>query len=164
MSWQRANASKSALAFALGLGLQASACEVAGGDAGALPAAWVEIRDARVSTEVVEGREEQARGLGYRDSLAWDHGMLFVYPDARFLSFWMKGMRFDIDMVWILDGRIVQISHRVPHLASPEGPWPGIRPDSLADQVLEVPAGYAASHGWRTGDRVQVEPAAASSS
>ncbi len=158
-----AHARNTALALALSVGLHPTACQ-AGSDSGPPPDAWVQIRDTRVSVEIPQNSEAQARGLGHRDSLAWDHGMLFVYPDARFLGFWMKGMRFDIDMVWILDGRIVQISHRVPHVESPGGPWPGIRPDSLADQVLEVPAGYAASHRWRTGDRVQVEPAAASSS
>ena len=145
------------LALALALWLPATACELAGGDADPLPEAWVEIRDARVSSEVVESRERQVRGLGYRDSLDWDHGMLFVYPSAQFMRFWMKGMRFDIDIVWILEERIVDISHRVPHVESPEGPWPAVRTHSLVDQVLEVPAGYAASHGWRAGDLVRVE-------
>ena len=154
-------AHRAALALAVAFGLQASACE-ADSDSGPLPDAWVQIRDARVSVEVPETREQQARGLGDRDSLAWDHGMLFVYPEAQFLRFWMKGMRFDIDIVWILEHRIVDISHRVPHVESPEGPWPAVRTHSLADQVLEVPAGYATSHGWRAGDRVQLGPTAGS--
>lgn len=135
----------------------ALACDSPVAHDAAAPDAWITIRDARVSTEVVITPAEQAKGLGYRDSLAWDHGMLFPYEEARFRGFWMKGMRFDIDIVWILDGRIVDISHRVPHVPSPEGPWPSYRPNSLVDQVLEVPAGYASSHGWRAGDRVEVE-------
>lgn len=133
-------------------------CE-ATGDEAAAPDAWVTIRDARVAVEVVVNPKDQARGLGYRDSLAWDHGMLFEYDRPRFLSFWMKGMRFDLDIVWLRDERIVDIDHRVPWVESPNGPWPPISPASMVDLVLEVPAGYASSHGWRTGDRIRIERA-----
>jgi uncharacterized membrane protein (UPF0127 family) len=123
-------------------------------DAGPEPDAWVTIRDARVATEVVRTFEEKARGLGGRDSLAWGHGMLFPYEQPGFLAFWMKDMRFSIDIVWIRAGRIIEIAHRVPW--SPEGPGPTLRPNELADAVLEVPAGYAESHGWRRGDAVVI--------
>lgn len=129
-------------------------CNRAAPDPGPEPDAWVTIRDARVSTEIVRSFEERARGLGGRDSLAWDHGMLFPYERPDFLAFWMKDMRFSIDIVWIRDGRIVEIAHRVPW--SPEGPGPTLRPRELADAVLEVPAGYAEAHGWRRGDPVEI--------
>jgi len=118
------------------------------------PDAWTTIRTARVSTEIVRGPVEMARGLGGRELLQWDHGMLFPYERPDFLSFWMKDMRFSIDIVWIREGRIVDIAHRVPW--SPEGPGPTLRPRELADTVLEVSAGYAEAHGWRHGDRVEV--------
>lgn len=123
-------------------------------DAGPEPDAWVTIRDARVATEVVRTPEERARGLGGRDSLAWGDGMLFPYEQPGFLAFWMKDMRFSIDIVWIRAGRITEIAHRVPW--SPEGPGPTLRPRELADAVLEVPAGYAEAHGWRRGDAVTI--------
>jgi uncharacterized membrane protein (UPF0127 family) len=131
-------------------------CEAVGDEAAAADA-HVTIRGARVAAEVVVSLEDQQRGLGYRDSLAWHHGMLFEYERPAFLSFWMKGMRFDIDIVWIREGRVVGLSQRVPHVASPDGPWPPVRVDTLSDAVLEVPAGYASAHGWRVGDRVTIE-------
>jgi uncharacterized membrane protein (UPF0127 family) len=118
------------------------------------PDAWVTIGRARIATEIARSFEEKARGLGGRDSLAWDHGMLFPYTKPDFLSFWMKDMRFSIDIVWIRDGRIIDIAHRVPF--DPGGPGPTVRPRELADSVLEVPAGYAQAQGWRRGDRVEV--------
>ena len=75
-------------------------CEAVG-EEGNEPDAWVTIRGVRVASEVMVTPTEQARGLGYRDSLAWSHGMLFTYDEPGFRSFWMKGMRFDIDIVWI---------------------------------------------------------------
>jgi uncharacterized membrane protein (UPF0127 family) len=121
---------------------------------------YVTIRHQRVTLEITNTRHEQSRGLGGRDSLAWGHGMLFEYPKPAFPAFWMKDMRFDIDIVWIRDGRIVDISHRVKY--SPDGPGPTYRPKALTDTVLEVPSGYALAHSWRVGDTVtlnRVKPA-----
>ncbi len=137
---------------ALVLALFATACE-AQPEPPAGPT--VKIRDQVVSLEITSTRAEQARGLGGRDELPWGHGMLFEYPSPRFPGFWMKDMRFDIDIVWIREGRIVDISHRVPHFD--DGPGPTVRPRELTDTVLEVPAGYAQANGWRIGDRVTLD-------
>lgn len=117
----------------------------------------ITIRHQRVELDLTRTREEQTRGLGGRDSLAWGRGMLFEYPNPVFPGFWMKDMRFDIDIVWIREGRIVDITHRVKH--SPDGPGPTYRPRELTDTVLEVPAGYAQAHGWRIGDKVKLDRA-----
>ena len=117
---------------------------------------WVEIRGQRVAVELADTVPKQSLGLGGRDALEWDRGMLFPYPQAGFYSFWMKDMRFDIDIVWILRDRIVDLHHRVPHAPEREAgrELPVYRPRRAADTVLEVPAGYAQAHGWRDGDRV----------
>jgi len=81
--------------------------------------------------------------------------MLFVYDRPDLYGFWMKGMRFDIDIVWIHDGHIVGIAHRVPHDVSP--PLPTYHPPEPVDSVLEVAAGSAEARGWRRGDRVRVD-------
>ncbi len=119
------------------------------------PEAWVTIRGQRVAAELALTPAQQARGLGERDSLGWNQGMLFVYDEASFYAFWMKGMRFDIDIIWIRDDRVVDIAHRVQHV--PGGNGPTVRPRELSETILEVPAGYAQSHGWRIGDRVEIE-------
>lgn len=129
----------------------AASCE----PAGPLPDAWVEIGTARVAVELAETPEEQARGLGYRDRLEWEHGMYFPYQRPGFYGFWMRGMRFSIDIVWIREGRIVDLHRDVPF--EPGGNGPTLRPRELVDAVLEVPAGYAAAKGWSIGDRVMLE-------
>jgi uncharacterized membrane protein (UPF0127 family) len=115
----------------------------------------VTIRGQRVNVEIVQTPEQQSLGLGRRDSLAWDHGMLFLYDEAGFYGFWMKEMRFSIDIVWIRGDRIVDITHRIPFTPGENGPT--VRPREIADRVLEVPAGYAQARGWRAGDRVTLE-------
>ena len=137
----------------------ASGC-LQNGDATESPEAWVEIRGHRVAVEIADTPEKQALGLGQRDDLAWDHGMLFNYAEPAFYAFWMKGMRFSIDIIWILDDRIIAIDASVPF--EPGGNGPTLRPNSLVDAVLEVPAGNAAARGWRVGDPVVMGLARAS--
>jgi uncharacterized membrane protein (UPF0127 family) len=127
----------------------------AGNGAGPEPEGWVEIQGKRVWVEVADTPREQEKGLGERDSLAWDHGMYFEYDRPAFYAFWMKGMRFSIDIVWLREGRIVDLDPNVPFEEGSNGPT--LRPAELVDAVLEVPAGYAAVHGWRIGDRVKME-------
>ncbi len=139
-----------AVAIASALLFGATSCE-AEPEAAKPTGPTMTIRDTVVSLEFARTRAEQSRGLGGRDGLAWNHGMLFEYPSPRFPGFWMKDMRFDIDIVWIRAGRIVDISHRVRHFE--DGPGPTLKPRELTDTVLEVPAGYAQANGWRIGDR-----------
>lgn len=146
-------------AAAVGLALWLAACS---GGSSAPDAAdadgWVTIRGERVAIEVVDDPASQRKGLGYRDTLDWGRGMLFVYPRLGFHSFWMKGMRFPIDIVWIRDGRIAFVSHRVPHEPGvPDRELRTYRSPEAFDRVLEVPAGYAEAHGWGRGDRVTIE-------
>lgn len=126
-----------------------------GPEAGPPPDAWVEIGTQRVAVELAVTPSEQSRGLGYRDTLAWNTGMYFPYERPGFYTFWMKGMRFPIDIVWIRQGRIVDLHQDVPF--EPGGNGPSLRPRQIVDAVLEVPAGYAAASGWRIGDRVALE-------
>jgi len=121
------------------------------------PEGWVSIGQRKVAVEVADTPEKQSRGLGYRDALDWDTGMYFPYPQPMIPSFWMRGMRFAIDIVWIRKGRIIDLHHDVPF--EPGGNGPTVRPREAADAVLEVPAGYARASGWRIGERVQFERA-----
>jgi uncharacterized membrane protein (UPF0127 family) len=120
---------------------------------GGRPAVAVNVGGATVHAEVAADSKARARGLSGRRSLAEGRGMLFVYPDHAGRTYWMKGMRFPIDIIWIDRGRVrgVQRDAPVPHgrlpLYSSRGP---------ADHVLEVPAGWARRHGTKRGDRVSI--------
>jgi uncharacterized membrane protein (UPF0127 family) len=81
--------------------------------------------------------------------------MLFVLPNDS-PSFWMKGMRFPLDIVWINGNRVVDVSADVPAPQGPGGGLPTYSPDRPADRALEVNAGWAARHGVEPGDTVRV--------
>ncbi len=143
-----------ALPLTLALAFLLTACQ--GSDLGlGEPEGWAEIKGKRVAVEIAESPAKQALGLGQRDSLDWGKGMYFVYKRPAFYTFWMKGMRFSIDIIWINKGRIVDLDTNVPFEKGGNGPT--LRPNSLVDSVLEVPAGYSATSGWTIGDRVSFE-------
>ena len=81
--------------------------------------------------------------------------MLFLLADDS-PSFWMKGMRFPLDIVWIKDGRVVDVSADVPPPRGPNAPLPTYSPDRPANRALEVNAGWAADHGVAAGRRGRV--------
>jgi len=93
---------------------------------------------------------EKEKGLGYRDSLAPNHGMLFPYDHSEKYSFWMKGMRFPIDILWIRDSKIIDISKNVPVATS--SVLPIYSPQEPANQVLEINAGASDADGIKIGD------------
>ena len=122
----------------------------------AYPTAEVTIGIHRVQVEVADSPERMSRGLSGRPRLAQGRGMLFPYARAERHGFWMYDMHFDIDILWIRGGRIVDVTRRAPH--DPPGELPVYRPRDPADLVLEVPAGTAERLGWEIGDRVTVDP------
>ncbi|MEP7162532.1 MAG: DUF192 domain-containing protein [Candidatus Moraniibacteriota bacterium] len=86
--------------------------------------------------EYARTAEERELGLGYRERLCGQCGMLFVFPMAGEYGFWMKGMRFPLDILFIEDGRVLSIERRV----TPESEQI-LMPPGPVTLVLEVNAG-----------------------
>jgi hypothetical protein len=114
----------------------------------------VTIQDLTLEAELARTPEERARGLSGRDGLAPDRAMLFLFETREPHGFWMQGMRFDIDLVWIAGDRVVDVTHRASH----RQPQRILAPRAPADRVLEVAAGTALARGWGPGDRVEFDP------
>lgn len=90
--------------------------------------------------EVVDTPEAMATGLSGRDGIGENQGMLFVFERDGAHAFWMKGMRFAIDIVWIdKDKRVVHVEQNV----SPDDQQKMYKPPRHARYVLEVAAGGA---------------------
>jgi uncharacterized membrane protein (UPF0127 family) len=73
--------------------------------------------------------------------------------------FWMKDMRFDLDIVWIKDNKIIGIAKNIPKPAAgtADEKLPTYSPPSPIDQVLEVNAGWTDKYKIKTGDEVRYE-------
>ena len=106
---------------------------------------------ARFSIEVADNEPERAKGLMHRESLASSAGMLFVYPRAQSLSFWMRNTLIPLDMIFVDQQGVIQHIH---HQAQPldETPIPGGRG---LTHVLEINGGLAKRLGISVGDVLQ---------
>lgn len=102
--------------------------------------------------EVATTQEERAQGLSDRGSLCDRCGMLFLFEEPGELTFWMKGMRFPLDIVWLLDGTVVHLEKRVP----PDFPEIRYQNAKPANQVLELNVGE--TDGLEVGEQVEFFP------
>lgn len=91
------------------------------------------------------------QGLMYIRSLDPDRGMLFLYPEAEYRSFWMRNTYVSLDILYIdADRRVINIAERVKPLS--DAPIPSTGP---AQAVLELVAGSAERLGIKPGDRIE---------
>lgn len=98
-----------------------------------------ELGGQSLTVEVVRTPESITQGLGGRETLAAD-GMLFLLPRRDQPVFWMKDMRFPIDIIWIDDGRIVGIERNVqpPMLGAPDSQLQRVIAPQEVNMVLET--------------------------
>jgi uncharacterized protein len=109
-----------------------------------------------VVVEVASDEATREQGLMYRDHLADDRGMIFLFPQAGEYPFWMKNTLIPLDMIWIdADHRIVHIAHDVPPCKA--DPCPNYPPNAKASSVLELAAGVAAKHHLANGNVLRFE-------
>lgn len=114
--------------------------------------AQVELKGKQFAVEIADDDEERARGLMFRESMADDHGMLFVFDEDAPQSFWMKNTFIPLDMLFIdRQGRIVRIAARTtPHSLD------SISSGEPVTRVLELRGGEAKARGIQAGDHVRV--------
>ena len=97
---------------------------------------------------------DQMRGMMFRDSLAKDHGMLFVHPAEEKVPYWMYQVRIPLDIIWMdHDRRIVEISANTPACTSKSSrECPSYGGHEKARYVLELAGGGVALYGLHVGD------------
>jgi uncharacterized membrane protein (UPF0127 family) len=105
---------------------------------------------AAVSVELAVTPGQRQFGLMYREHLAADAGMLFVFPAPDQLKFWMKHTEIPLDMIFADSAGVVVgiVAKATPYSEKPVGP------DAPALYVLEVNGGFCARHGVRAGDKL----------
>ncbi len=100
--------------------------------------------------EIAATEPERNRGLMFRQELAADHGMLFVFDRPTRIAMWMKDTPLPLDMLFIgADGRIVDIHERAVPFSLDM-----IASGRRARYVLEVNGGTVDRLGLGVGDRV----------
>lgn len=123
------------------------------------PSSTIKINDHVFKVELAQTPQEQEMGLSGRDSLAEDQGMLFLFEEEGYYNFWMKNMKFPIDIIFINDDRIVSIIKNAQPPESENVNPQILKPEGVIDKVLEIKAGLSEEYGFKKGDRVEIKTA-----
>ena len=106
-----------------------------------------------IKVEIADTSAKRTLGLQYRQEMAEDHGMLFLFTEERIQTFWMKDTPISLDLIFINRQKsIVGIIHRAVSFSTA----------SLAVRypsqfVLEIKGGVATQHNIKVGDSVRFE-------
>ena len=119
----------------------------------------ITVKDLVIKVKIADEPKEQQTGLADNSSLALDEGMMFVFDQSKRNTFWMKDMKFAIDIIWIDDQKkIVDIAPNVPPEPNKgEKELTRYKPKSDAKYVLEINAGLSSLHNLQIGDQVSFE-------
>lgn len=102
--------------------------------------------------------KDRMTGLSERTSMPQDYGMLFEFEKPDYYSFWMKNMKFPIDIIFLKDNKIVTIYPNLqPPTASSEETLPILKPEEPANKVLEINAGLSQKYNLKKGDSIVIK-------
>lgn len=121
------------------------------------PNVTVTINKQIFKATVVKESLDQQIGLSKYTSLPEDQGMLFEFTEPGYYPFWMKDMKFAIDIIFIDGDKIVSIAQDVPAPKSPDENLPQYQPEAPANKVFEIKAGLAKKYNIKKGDTVEIK-------
>ena len=99
---------------------------------------------------------EKAIGLAKYKNIPQNFGILFPFEKPDYYAFWMKGMRFPIDIIYIKQNKIVDIHENIQPPKSDNEQLPIIKPKETSDMVLEINANLSDKYNFKIGDLVEI--------
>ncbi|MGC9603123.1 MAG: DUF192 domain-containing protein [Minisyncoccia bacterium] len=121
----------------------------------------IKINDQYIVAEIAKDEASRDKGLSGRDSIGLNEGMYFIFDAPGSYGFWMKGMKFPIDIVWISNGKIVGFEDNMQPPADPNASDSTLKnylPPEPIDRALELHAGRIGLLKAKVGDNVLVKP------
>jgi len=119
----------------------------------AIESRTIQISGEDVKVSVANTLEARRMGLSGRNELGKHDGMLFVFDTAARYGFWMKDMRFPIDILWLSDdGKVLEMRENVRPATYPEV----FTSNVPARYVLELPAWFVRDNNVAIGDIVKL--------
>lgn len=108
----------------------------------------------KVSVEVAENEVQRQQGLMYREEMAENHGMLFIFPTESRYTFWMKNTYISLDIIFLNQDLEIVTIHENTKTNQTEERYQASE-NSL--YVVEVNAGFTYKNGIEVGDRVHIQ-------
>ncbi|MBA3758466.1 DUF192 domain-containing protein [Candidatus Saccharibacteria bacterium] len=104
--------------------------------------------------ELANSPTERNQGLSGRQPLKSTEGMIFAFDEPGQSCFWMKDMKFNLDILWFDENKkLIYEKHDVSPDTYPES----FCSDIPAKYVVEVTAGVATKNQIKLGDKLDIE-------
>ena len=116
----------------------------------------VTINNHIFDVEVVKTDKDKQIGLTKYKSIKENQGMFFVFNNEGSPSFWMKNMKFSIDILFIENDTVVYLAENA-NPADPKTDPTIYKPDVSAKYVLEIKSGLIKKYNIKKGDKVKIE-------
>ncbi len=120
------------------------------------PKNTISINNKTFILDIAKSNQEQEVGLAKYNKLPSNMGMLFPFSNYDYFAFWMKDMKFPIDIIYIKDSTIVDIFENVPNPKSPDEKLTIYKPRTKANFVFEINAGLSHTYNFKIGDKVKI--------
>jgi len=109
----------------------------------------LKIKGHTIKVEIANDEATRQSGLMFRDSMADNHGMLFVYERPGRHAMWMKNTLIPLAVAFMAnDGRIINIEEMLPQTEDTHAA------QGAAAYALEMNGGWFNKRGIKKGDRV----------
>lgn len=115
--------------------------------------AEAQIGDKKINLLLAKSEKDRMKGLSGRNNLPEDQGMLFIFEKKGKYGFWMRDMKFPIDIIYIDNNTVVYLVENAPSGAQAPN-LTVYTPDSEANRVLELNAGGAKKYGIKKGTKI----------
>ena len=116
----------------------------------------ITINNKTFSVDVAKTDDQRAKGLSVYDKLPLEKGMIFIFDTKGHYAFWMEGMKFPIDIIYIRENKIVDIFKNVSPKKSQNETLPIIKSSESADAILEINAGLCQKYNFKINDFVTI--------
>lgn len=109
-----------------------------------------------ISAFVADTDEKRSKGLSGVENMSENQGMLFVFNYPSKQGFWMKEMKFPLDIIWL------DLNNSVIHIEKKLQPCTSVlfctvySPSKDAKYVLETISGFTDLHSVNVGAKIKI--------
>lgn len=110
------------------------------------------INGNKISLEVADNDYLREKGLMYRNSIGENQGMIFIFDRQDYVNFWMKNVKFPLDILFISGDKIAKIYNMAD--VCRKDPCPFYPSKSKVSYTIELKGGFCRKNKIKTGQKV----------
>ena len=110
-----------------------------------------------LTVKIAYSKERQAKGLMNVTALKDNEGMIFVYDEPSYLSFWMKNTLIPLSIAFVeADGRIAEIYDMKVEGFKTDSEFPVYQSPTMVQYAIEAPSGWFMLNNIVKNDRINI--------